>query len=57
MWHVWCRRECVQVFGRETCRKESTWRGIELKWILNKYDWRAWTGVILLRKDASEGIW
>jgi len=29
--------ECIQLFGRETCRKEILWRRIELKWILQKY--------------------
>jgi hypothetical protein len=37
--------------------KEVDIDGTVLKWILNKFDGMAWTGLIWLRIGAYDGLW
>jgi hypothetical protein len=62
MWQCGGEGKCIQGFGGETRRKDTTWNkvgvdgSIILKRILKKYEGRAWTGFIWLWIGKSGGL-
>ena len=64
MWHVWGTTEVHTGFSWGDMRKEDHFEDIDLygriilKWIFNKWDGKAWTGLFWLRIETGVGrLW
>jgi hypothetical protein len=58
IWHAWERCKRIYNFSTKIWWEDAAWRRIILKYFLNKYNMRVWTGFIELRiRISSEFLW